>query len=276
MNRIFFLIFLLFTSCLSGLPASPKIVKSGYNKFVKNPYSHTIAVVPFDSDEGIALFNQSNFKKAFFKLAPHYSPQQDIASCGIASSVILLNTIYANNGKRPPMSVSGSWFVPEENTIYGQFTWTEENFYNYKIRDLLDRAVVEGDRKVKDRYDLGVTLNKLTHVLKRQGLKAKCYHAKSAHSEDIESFRTLVKQLMADPKKYIVVNYNLNAYLAESGGHFSPIAAYEECGDYVLILDTWAASNVWIWIKLPDLYKSMHTLDGDHYRGYILVQSKCE
>lgn len=251
----------------------PTVVNYGYNKFVPSPYSGTIVVVAFDSDEGISIFENSRYKKAFFKLSPHYSPQQDIASCGIASSVIILNTIYANLGITPPLSKRGSWYVPEDNTLYGLFMWTEKNFYNHRVSDVINQKVVEGDKKINNLYDLGVSLDKLTLVLNLQGLKAKAYHATNADLSAISQFRELVKKIMAQPTYYMIANYNLNVYAAESGGHFSPVAAYDEESDSVLILDTWAASNTWIWIKLTDFYQSMNTLDGKTYRGYILINA---
>lgn len=71
----------------------------------------------------------------------------------------------------------------------------------------------------------------------------------------------------------MIAHYQLDLYLEESGGHYSPIAAYDEKSDSVLILDTWAAANTWIWVKLEDLYKSMNTLDGKNYRGYLIVKN---
>lgn len=250
-----------------------KVVDYGYNKFVISPYSGTLAVTAFDSDNGIEIFENSQYKKAFFKLSPHYTPQQDIATCGIASSVIVLNTIYANKGKRPPISKKGSWYFPCDNILYGLFMWTEDNFYNRKVSHVIDRAVVEGDKKLNNLFTLGVTLDQLRKVLKLQGLKVCAHHASSSDSASIGNFRELVKNIAADPVQYMIVNYNLNVYAKESGGHFSPVGAYDAGTDTVLILDTWAASNTWIWIKLEDLYKSMNTLDGALYRGYILINA---
>lgn len=266
-------LFLFFFPLLAENDSRTKIINYGYNKFVPSPYSGSIAVTTFDSTAGIEIFTNSQYKKAFFILAPHYSPQMDIASCGIASSVILLNTVYSNIGKTPPISKKGSWYVPEDNTLYGLFQWTESNFYNSKISHVLDREVVEGDKKLNNLYTLGVTLDQLTNVLNLQGLYAKAFHATDRENNSINAFRELVKQITANPTQYMLVNYNLNVYSTESGGHYSPVAAYDAGSDTVLILDTWAASNVWIWVKLVDLYKSMNTLDGLTYRGYILVSA---
>lgn len=283
MNTIKTCLFLMFTFSIFSISAEQEIqldeqcthvVDFGYNKFVISPYSQTIAVTIFDSTQGIEIFKRSNHNKTFFKLAPHYCPQQHINSCGIATAVMILNTVWADNNKTSPLSKIGSWCVPEENTLYGQFVWTEGNFYNKNVSYLVNKKILEGRKKIADRYHPGIELDRLTLVLKAQGLNAEAYHVDSANQKNIDDFRVLVKRVAKTPTQYMIVNYDLNLYTAQGGGHFSPIAAYETISDSVLIMDTWSASNTWIWVKLTDLYKSMNTFDGEVYRGYILVDQK--
>lgn len=252
---------------------SPTIYNYGYAKYTISPYSGTIAVISYNTAEGMARFNTSQYKNAFFSLSTHYAPQSNILSCGIASAVIILNTVYANIGKTPPLSVSGSWYIPEDNVVEGNFTWTEENFFNNNVKGYLDKDVIYGRAKVNGQYVVGVTLDQLTQALNLQGLQANAIHANSATNADINTFRTLVKQIMLNPTQYMIINYNLNVMSALNGGHFSPIGAYDEASDSILILDTWTAFAPWTWVKLVDLYESMNTLDGDSYRGYILINA---
>ena len=42
--------------------------------------------------------------------------------------------------------------------------------------------------------------------------------------------------------------------------------------DSVLILDVSGYMNPWVWAPVADLYAAMHTLDGDDYRGYLVVR----
>lgn len=269
------LLYLIFSStCLFGDTVTPEILRCcnpaivnfGYNKFVKN------AVVTFDSQKGIALFEQAQYKNAFFKLAPHYAPQQTILTCGIASGVMILNTLYADAGKTPPLSLPGSFYDCEENTVFGQFIWTEENYFTPKVSRFLDREVVEGRKKLSGQFVPGVSLNQLGKSLKLHDLDLSIHHVNSAKQEDIDAFRDLVKSVTKKPSRYLIVNYSLTLYLKEGGGHFSPLAAYDQESDKVLILDTWSASNVWVWVQLEDLYRSMHTKDGSTYRGYLIIK----
>jgi len=250
------------------------IINFGYAKYTFSPYSGAIVVTPFDSETGMERFQQSKFKKAFFKLAPHYAPQQHITTCGIASSVMVLNTIYAGNKLTPPVSVSGSWVAPEYKEVYANFVWTEENFFNSKIAGILSRDVVEGKTKVDGDYDVGVGLDKLAKVLSLQGLQSKAYHIDQVSNSGLDQFRSIIKQITANPDTFMIANYNLQIQSEIDGGHFSPIGAYDEISDSVLVIDTWSAFAPWVWINLYDLYHSLHTLDAKTYRGYILVDTK--
>lgn len=265
-------------ACSSGasttnIVAEPTVYNYGYAKFTISPYSNTMAVTAYNTESGINIFNSSEYKTAFYSLSTHYSPQTNILSCGIASAVIMLNTIYANVGKTPPISKTGSWYIPDSNSIDGNFTWTEENFFNDRIDGYLDKNLIYGKTQQNGQYVVGVTLEQLTKALNLQGLEAEKVNVTSANNVDIEAFRVLLKNELSNPKHYIIANYNLNVMSELNGGHFSPLAAYDQASDTVLILDTWNAFAPWTWVKIVDLYKSMNTKDGDNYRGYILVNA---
>lgn len=282
MKKLLFLIITsctLITSCSSGgaattgTKANPTIYDYGYAKFTISPYSNTMAVTAYNSESGINRLITSQYKTAFYTLSTHYSPQSNILSCGIASAVIMLNTVYANIGKTPPLSKTGSWYIPEDNAIEGNFTWTEDNFFNSNVTGYLNKEIIYGREKVNGEYVVGVSLEQLTTALNLQGLTATKVNVETSTDADIEAFRTLLKQQLANPTKYIIVNYNLNVMSALNGGHFSPLVAYDQSSDSALILDTWNAFAPWTWVKVYDLYKSMNTKDGNIYRGYILVNA---
>jgi hypothetical protein len=193
---------------------------------------------------------------------------------------MILNTIYALNHKEPPLSVCGSIKEPEKknkeekNIVYGNFVWTEGNFFNEKIEGLIDKDIVEGRIKKGAVYEPGVSMDRLTEVLNKQGLSAKAIHVGDLSEKSIEEFRSLIKKSMLEPSQFVIANYNLNILSEIQGGHFSPIGAYNEKEDKILILDVWSAFGPRFWIDLKTLYKSMHTKDSDTFRGYILIQSK--
>lgn len=278
-NLLSLLMVLAISSCSSGGASTtsatpePTVYDYGYAKYTISPYSNTMAVLSYNTPEGIARFNSSQYKAPFYNLSTHYSPQSNILSCGIASAVIMLNTIYATLGKQPPLSKTGSFYNLEEGYIDGNFTWTEENFFNDNVNGYLDKEVIYGRKKVDGKYVVGVTLDQLTQALNLQGLTAEAKHVDTSSDADIATFRVLLKQIMTNPTQYMIVNYNLNVMSELNGGHFSPIGAYDEASDSVLIIETWNAFAPWEWLKVYDLYKSMNTKDGNSYRGYILVNA---
>ena len=241
-----------------------KVINYGYNNFTISPYSGSVIVNTFDSNQGKYNFENSNYKKAFFLLSPHYAPQKHIHTCGVASAVVILNAIYANNKKKRPIFLEGSYYSKIENIIYGNFIWTEDNFHNQKTEKIISKDIIS---------EVGLTLDQLESLLKVHGLKAQAYHVDSVTKNDINLFRNLVKSITLYPNKYMLINYNRNIHSEIDGGHTSPIAAYNELNDSILVLDVWSANSSWLWISLEDLYKSMNTKDCDLNRGYILVEA---
>jgi len=41
----------------------------------------------------------------------------------------------------------------------------------------------------------------------------------------------------------------------------------------VLLLDVSSYLNPWVWIPVAELYQAMHTQDGQHFRGYLIVRA---
>lgn len=269
----------LLISCSSGgadttnATSSPTIYDYGYEKYTVSTYSNTLAVLSYNTQEGISRFNSSQYKVPFYNLSTHYSPQSNILSCGIASAVIMLNTIYSTLGKQPPLSKTGSFYNLQDGYIDGNFTWTEDNFFNDNVKGYLDQEVIYGRKKVDGNYVVGVTLDQLTQALNLQGLQANAVHVDSSTDANIEGFRELLKSTLGGNSSYMIVNYNLNVMSALNGGHFSPVGAYDQASDSVLIIETWNAFAPWEWIKVYDLYKSMNTQDGNSYRGYIMINA---
>ena len=80
---------------------------------------------------------------------------------------------------------------------------------------------------------------------------------------------------MISDREFLLLNYD-HSYKSLMGGHFSPVAAYDEKSDSVLILDIAAHRNPWIWINLSDLYQAMNTQNyaKTANRGYLIIDAK--
>jgi hypothetical protein len=62
----------------------------------------------------------------------------------------------------------------------------------------------------------------------------------------------------------------------ETGGHISPVAAYNEQTDRFLILDVSRYKYPPIWVKAEELWKATATLDSvsGKTRGFLLVSPR--
>ena len=87
-------------------------------------------------------------------------------------------------------------------------------------------------------------------------------------------FRELIKEVFSQVHARLIVNYYMPALKTSFPfGHFSPLAAYHEADDRVLLLDVYRESFVG-WVKIDDLYCSMDTVDSDSNlkRGCLMIQ----
>ena len=71
----------------------------------------------------------------------------------------------------------------------------------------------------------------------------------------------------------MVVNYLRKVIGQESGGHISPIAAYNKETDRFLILDVSRYKYPPVWVKAEELWQAINTVDsdGEKTRGFVLV-----
>jgi hypothetical protein len=71
----------------------------------------------------------------------------------------------------------------------------------------------------------------------------------------------------------VIVNYLRKSIGQETGGHISPIAAYDQSTDRFLILDVSRYKYPPVWIKAQELWQAIATVDfdGGKTRGFVLV-----
>ena len=72
----------------------------------------------------------------------------------------------------------------------------------------------------------------------------------------------------------MVVNYLRKAMGQQTGGHISPLAAYDAKADRFLILDVARYKYPPVWVKASDLFDAMNTTDSSNdnkTRGYVLI-----
>lgn len=253
--------------------------QDNYGEFEPSSFSprHEVVLVGWDTEEGQTRLARAAYKADFFQLASNFQPQANPLYCGIASSVIVLNAMRLHKNAVPSQAAI-EVEVPEglgggrlTYPAYSQLTLLGERTESVKPRAMIElRNAGEGGAKI----DPGLTLAQLKGVLEAYDTRVALHYAHQEPEEGAVSFREVLKLALADSIQFVIVNFKGRTLGAPTDGHISPVAAYDEASDSVLLLDVAGYLNPWYWVPVNHLYGAMHTLDGDHYRGYLVVEDR--
>lgn len=205
-------------------------------------------VISFDSPEGEALLFEAEAHRDFFPLSSNFTTQINPAYCGPASIAMVLNAL---DIPRPPSDMTLGLGLFDQENIFTPAT------DKVKTADAIKRA--------------GMTLDEFGGVLAAHGLNVTVTHAADS---DVDTFRDAAIAAIDDGDRFIVVNYLRKAIGQESGGHISPLAAYDADTDRFLILDVSRYKYPPAWVEASALYGAMNTPDSDNNdltRGYVVV-----
>jgi hypothetical protein len=214
--------------------------------------AQTLALPPslirLDSEAGAQLLIDSSARRAYWPLSVQFVTQKNQAYCGVASMVMVLNALAV---KAPPAAG------------YEPFaTFTQDNLLNERTEAILPQQTL---------LMQGMTLTQLGRILESHGVTAVVRHA---DDDGLDAFRAAASTQLSAPGGHVVVNYLRRAIGQESGGHISPLAAYDARSDRFLILDVSRYKYPPVWVTAADLYAAMNTVDRDNdgrRRGYVLV-----
>jgi hypothetical protein len=202
----------------------------------------------FSTHDGEAYFAESDAREAYFPLASNFLTQKTQTYCGVASIVMVLNALGV---PAPP--------VPEY-TPYR--TFTQDNVLTPETDAVLPRDVLARQ---------GMTLDQIGGILATQPVKAEVYHASMS---SVDEFRKVASAYLGEPGHFVIVNYLRKAIGEQTGGHISPLAAYDAKADRFLILDVARYKYPPVWVKTTDIFDAMDTRDpsnDDKTRGFVLV-----
>ncbi|MBV9633938.1 MAG: phytochelatin synthase family protein [Methylobacteriaceae bacterium] len=205
-------------------------------------------LIPFDAPAGTAIFAHAQANASAWELLRFYETQSDTAFCGVASSVIVLNSL----GITAPIS-------PE---IYPYRMFNQANFFTDKVLLIKTQKAVSME---------GLELEQLAAMLGTFGVKVDVHHADQLGS--VDEFRRVASAALADPGKRVIVNYLRRSLGQEGGGHHSPLAAYDAQTDRFLILDVARYRLPPVWVTASDLWAAIDTIDNDAQkkRGLLVI-----
>jgi hypothetical protein len=201
-----------------------------------------------NSDEGEKYFIESGALATFFSIADNFVTQKTQAYCGIASIVMVLNAA----GVPAPTT-------PEYQPYHG---FTQDNVLDDRTEKILPRDVLARQ---------GTTLDQLGGLLALHPLTVEVHHAADGR---LDTFRAAAREYLATRGHFVIVNYLRKALGQQTGGHISPLAAYDGKEDRFLILDVARYKYPPVWVKASDLFDAMNTTDSandNKTRGYVLV-----
>ncbi|WP_347238810.1 phytochelatin synthase family protein [Cyanobium sp. FACHB-13342] len=205
--------------------------------------------IPLPEREGQTLLLQSVDRADYGPLAEQFLTQANLAYCGVASMVMVLNSLAV-----PAPAAAG----------YGNYRfWTQQNvFESASTRAVLGPEVVARQ---------GMTLDQLRALLASHGVQARAVHGDQLSQAQ---FRLLLRSNLSDPSDRLLVNYDRQALGQAGGGHISPVAAYHAATDRVLILDVARYRYPSVWVPLADLWRAIRTTDSSsgRSRGVVVVK----
>ncbi len=214
--------------------------------------AETLAVpdnlIDLRSQQGEQLLRESNAFESYVPLSSNFLTQKNQAFCGVASIVIVLNTLEI------PAPTS-----PEYQPYH---TFTQDNVLDERTEGILPREVL---------MKQGMTLDQLGRLLELRPVEAEVRHAADG---SLDEFRSAARKHLANGRA-VIVNYLRKAIGEERGGHISPLAAYDAQTDEFLILDVARYKYPPVWVKTPELFAAMNTIDAANQnktRGYVLIR----
>jgi Phytochelatin synthase len=201
-----------------------------------------------NSNQGETFFLESGALANYFPIADNFVTQKTQAYCGVASMVMVLNAA------RVPAPTS------PEYQPYRMFT--QDNVLDERTEAVLPREVLARQ---------GMTLDQLGELLALYPLTIEVHHADDG---GLDNFRATARDYLAAKDHFVIVNYLRRAIGQQSGGHISPLAAYDAKADRFLILDVARYKYPPVWVKASDLFDAMKMTDSaneNKTRGYVLI-----
>lgn len=208
-------------------------------------------LISLDSPQGRALLLESAAREAYWPLSLQFVTQKDPSYCGVASIVMVLNAL----GRHAPPATGFEGFK----------SYTQDNLFNAATEAILPREVLAKQ---------GMTLDQLGHLFDALGVHAEVRHA---NESSVAQFRKQASAAIATPGQHVVVNYLRAAIGQETGGHISPLAAYDATADRFLVMDVSRYKYPPVWVSATELFDAMNSVDAGNAgqrRGYVLVHER--
>ena len=209
-------------------------------------------LIDLNSTEGDQLLFASSTRTDYIPLSIEFITQENLAYCGVASIVMILNALDIPAPE-----------TPEYRNLFRIFT--QDNVFDQPQT----RQVIAPETVARQ----GMTLQELGGLLASYPVDVTVRHGADM---TLEEFRRVIVDNLSEADNYVLVNYLRRSLGQKGGGHISPIAAFHEESDRLLILDVARYRYAPIWVKVEDLWQATNTLDttSNKTRGLVLVSGQ--
>jgi len=245
----------------------------------------------FSSTEGKELLMGAfvdGTAESYWNLTEHFVNQSDPAFCGVSTLLMVLNAMCID----PNIRWRGGWrFYGSEDVLLDRCCFSAERIRRRGI-------IMEDFCRLGRCHGLTIDLKRPTLALSSNIDNSKNSNSKNINSSNntndvyfnnivdddndensssLDDFRNDIRSILSDTiskhKPILVVSFSRSALNQTGGGHFSPIGAYHEESDTVLVLDVARFKYAPYWVRVTDLFRSMQEIDNvtKKARGWFLL-----
>jgi hypothetical protein len=205
-------------------------------------------LITLSSERGSDLFcSSSNVPKAL-RLLQHFDVQSNLAFCGPTSIAMVLNAMQV------PRPVSGQ---------HGPHTlFTQENIF--QIAKVLERNEVARS---------GIGLPQLGEAMRCFDVEVAVHFGSDL---DVETTRARLSQSAKSAGSMCLINYHRPQLGQDGSGHISPLGAFNEQFDMVLVLDVSRYKYEPVWVPVSAIHRAMAVVDPSmgRSRGCVCLSTK--
>jgi len=242
----------------------------------------------FSSKQGKQLLMEAfsgGTAESYWNLTEHFVNQSDPAFCGVTTLLMCLNALCID----PNIRWRGGWrFYGSEDVLLDRCCFSAERIRRKGIvmEDFCRLGRCHGltiDLKRPRSNDQTYTYSPYSsHDNENNRTNRNCndndrdcdndiidevYNTSDEedNSFSLDYFRSDIRSILSDTiskhKPILVVSFSRSALNQTGDGHFSPIGAYNETEDKVLVLDVARFKYAPYWVSVTDLYRSMQEKD---------------
>ncbi|CAK9062721.1 Glutathione gamma-glutamylcysteinyltransferase 1 (LjPCS1-8R) (Phytochelatin synthase 1) [Durusdinium trenchii] len=233
----------------------PGLIMNSYAKcmvvWMSQPTTALEEIFFLNSTRGADLLRFATHSAPFWQLSPHFLTELP-GMCGPTTAIMVLNALH---GEGLPAAVSPT------------FSWSFEEYHYWDSKNLwsANSTCVQAHTE-----PWKGSLEQVAALMSCNGAAAE---AVEASKSSLAHFRTTIKKAFLS-NRFVSINFDRRGLQQQGVGHHSPIGAYDETTDRVLVLDVARYKYPPWWAFLPDVFAAMqHYVPGNFStpRGYIEV-----